>query len=164
MPRHRTWSDLILQGSSIASGGTRKDDLGLQVDEEVRTAVRCIVGLDYFSISTSEAEYTQLIHVGIGIASQEAFDVETLPDLNTTGDYPTLGWYYAEAKILQQKLPTGGTPTAMFVQNARFDVDLHAARKVDRGRMYMQMMNVNLDGSATAIVVAGRVRTLFVTT
>ena len=45
-----------------------------------------------------EDEGQNAVDVGIGVVSKEAFDLETLPDMDATGDYPQQGWAYVATK------------------------------------------------------------------
>ena len=139
-----------------ASGGVNLDTL---------TAIRLIVGVQLYTPDTSEEELEQIIDVGVGVCSVEAFNVgvTALPDPNTVGDYPPRGWLWVDRYLVLQALPTGATPTAMWRIQPRIQVDMRAARKVDKGVVFMIWRNTQVGTDAASIVLSGRVRLLCLT-
>jgi len=129
------------------------------------TVTRLVGVVNMFTSSTNEVEYTQEVDLGIGVASKEAFLVggTALPDPNVAGDYPARGWLYISREVAQQAIPTGGTPTAMYRQNIRFQFDIRTMRKVDKGILYVHIRNTNVDGTATLLQTSGRIRALCMT-
>ena len=162
--RPRVWSDILYRVLTIASGGESVLSLGTELeDSDTKTIVRLIVDLQASLDEVSEVETTQLITMGVGVASDTAFGVgiTALPSPESVADYPREGWLYRSAKPVLQTLPTGGTPTAMWRDSPQFQVDLRAARKVDRGVAYVHIKNEAFGGTASIVRIAGIVRALW---
>ncbi len=163
MRRRRAWADTRFTAQAIANAATVKSDLLVGLSStETKTVTRILGDLHFSADALAEVEYQQVVDVGIGVVSKEAFDLETLPDMDAVADYPQNGWVYIATQLCYQSLPTGGTPTAMWRGDARFVFDIRAQRKVDRGVLFLSLLNVGV-GSSTGMEVTGRVRALCLT-
>ena len=164
--RRLAWADFLYSDESVASGSGAVDNLlASGVEESDTITIACIVmGVQLHITAATETELTAIVDVGIGVASVEAFNIglTALPDPNTAGDYPPRGWLYVGRYLVQQSLPTGGTPTAMWRVMPRIDLDLRTMRKVDKGRLFIIWRNTDVLGTQ-AIKLTGRVRTLCMT-
>ncbi len=142
-----------------------QDLLTTSTTVDTLTVNRIIRILQVVVKKTSEVEMMQIIDIGIGVSSLEAFNVGVtgLPDPQTQGDYPPRGWLYVSRRVVQQSLPTGGTPTAMWRQAAVFNFDLRAMRKIDKGVLFLVGFSTTVDGAASSVRLIGRVRALCLT-
>jgi len=165
--RRRAWADTRFAFTNINNGGelTLTDLLADLAATETKTVSRLLLDFECVIGSLSEVETTQIVDVGIGVCSSEAFSVGTtaVPDPAATDEYPVRGWVYVATKAVQQSLPTGGTPTAMWRARAVFHADLRGQRQVDRGVLFMRLKNTAAEGSATNVRLNGRVRALCLT-
>ena len=162
--RSRVWADTRFASVALNDGAQVVNDLrGAIVVPDVYTCVRLIVDFEVGVTSLQEAEFSQIIDLGIGVTSFEAFTAGVVPDPKATADYPRDGWLYVASKLVEQSVPTGATPVAMYRKNAVFQVDLRAGRKVDRGVLYSILENTAMTGTATNLLVTGRIRALFLT-
>jgi len=157
------WSD-VLEQATLASGANRITNLAAQLeDTDVKTCIRLIVELEFLADQVNEVENTQLVDIGVGVASVEAFGigVTALPAVDVVTQYPPMGWLYIARSYELQTLPTGGTPTAMYRHPATFKADIRTARKVDRGILYINYKSTPFGGTAIILDVIGRVRSLW---
>ena len=161
--RNRAWADTLIDNTVVNGGQLRTDLLIGAPTIDTITAVRIVGDIMGFSGALSEAEGTQLVDLGIGVTSREAFDALVLPDPNASGDYPPRGWLYVARAVMQTALPTGATPTAIFRRFAEFHFDVRSMRKIDKGVLFMVISNTNADGGTETINLAGRVRVLCLT-
>jgi len=162
--RRLAWADTRYLDTVIDAGNEIDDLLAVLANVETKTVVRIIIDVWSSGTSTSETEFDNVMSLGIGVAAQEAFDVgvTALPDPNVVTDVPSRGWLYVAEKPVMQSLPTGGTPTAMWRQNAHFSEDLKAMRKIDRGVLYAYFRNTSLT-TASSLILRGRIRCLCMT-
>ena len=162
--RHRAWADRIFTTVLVAGTGFVSNLLANAPTVDTLTAVRIIGHLEVSPDSTSESEGSVTVDIGIGVASTEAvlIGVTALPDPTQEDEYPPRGWIYVARRRQSQSLPTGGTPTAMWRQDAIFDFDVRAMRKIDKGVLFMFVETNTIDGAGSTRIV-GRVRTLCLT-
>ena len=162
MRRRRAWADLRIPGTTLAASSTLKYDLlaGLTA-MDTKTVTRIILDLTVCPPVTNalNVDRTSVVDVGIGVVSQEAYDLETLPDMDNTADYPQQGWIYVATGLVYKIADSGGP---MWMHFARFEADLRAQRKVDRGVLFMSLLNIGING-ADNIDFYGRVRVLCLT-
>ena len=162
--RRRAWADTIFTGSNLINGGEIINDIrGSLVALDTMTVVRLIVGLRMTFGVTNELESHQIINFGVGVTSFEAFTAGVVPNPSASIDYPRDGWLYVATRSAYQTLPSGASVVTMHRQDAVFEVDMRASRKVDRGILYSVMENDAFEGSAEAVKVTGRIRALFLT-
>ena len=166
--RQRNWSDTLYPALNVPAGGSVISNLlsaSGSAPSDTLTVVRVLIGIDLHVSDIKEDEYTQTVDMGIGVSSVEAFNlgVTALPDPNTVGDYPPRGWIWISRYMVQQSLPTGGTPTAMFRVNKRVEVDIHAMRKIDKGVLFLVVRNTQTGLVATGVLMTGRIRCLCLT-
>ena len=164
--RNRAWADITIDEGITSSGGRVIKNLLVNAPTvDTLTAVRILGEISFHVQTLSEIEFMQHIDLGIGVASLEAFNVgvTALPDPLTSTEYPPRGWLYIARRVVTQSLPTGGTPTAMYRETARFMFDLRAARKIDKGILFLHAVNTNFDGTDSTVSMIGRVRALCLT-
>ena len=157
--RRRAWGDTRLAGFALAANGESRSDLLVGLSGvDTKTVVRIIGGITVYVPVNNNVETEAAIDVVIGVASREAFDLGTLPDADAVADYPTQGWLYAATKIVF--MTTGSVEQTR--SPVTFDFDLRASRKIDRGVLYMTILNTSLQGG-NSIEITGRVRALCLT-
>ena len=161
--RRRAWSDVIVSQALAVNGALHLDLLQNLADSDTKTVARVLLDVVGTPTAADQSEATNFIHMGIGVCSLEAFNATSLPDPDITADYPTAGWLYVATKVVQQGLPvisSGGGVTRTW---ARFEVDLRAQRKVDRGVLYLTAINRTAEGASMTVYLFGRVRVLCLT-
>ena len=161
MRRRRAWSDTRFSDIQLVNSNTNKKDLlaGL-TPADTKTVTRVLVDLSVSYASSFAQDGSNSIDIGIGVVSQEAFDLETLPDPNAVADYPQQGWLYVATKRCVSFFTTS---TGVTVIPALFQVDLRAQRKVDRGVLFMVILNTADEGGSATVFIHGRVRALCLT-
>ena len=118
--------------------------------------LRTIVGIDIAYTVHDSGEGSQLVSVGIGVASQEAFAAGALPDPETDTDFPTRGWVWrAKYRIFG----FAADQPAIFVR--RIDLDLRSQRKLENGESFFNAFNAAHEGTATSISLTGLIRQLW---
>ena len=160
--RNRAWADTGLVAQSIASAGEIVTDLLANAPAlDTITAVRIIGYLDVAIPITSEVQSSESIDVGIGVAAVEAFTVagSSLPNPRTDTEFPPRGWLYRARRISWQFKAANNEQQQM---HAVFQWDVRAARKVDKGRLFMTITSTPLVGTAV-VDVTGLVRVLCLT-
>jgi len=162
MRRRRAWSDTRFAGIALVSGSTNKTDLlsGLS-PTETKTVSRVLIDLwVYPPVTNGEADRSNSIDVAIGVVSLEAFNLETLPDANAVADYPQAGWVYVNTQPVLKYLHALGQSNEVI--GAHFKADIRGQRKVDRGVLFMTILNIGVNGSDD-VDIWGRVRALCLT-
>jgi len=119
-----------------------------------QTLVRTIIGLQMNSTTVAGAWGTQIMDLGIGITSQEAFAAGALPDPVTAGDQPSRGWVFRQRRVVAQN---GNGSVVLY--DIQFDI--RAARKLDDGECFIVIDNTAGLGTAFSVVVTGMVRQLW---
>jgi len=146
----------------LASSATNKKDLlaGLAATD-TKTVTRVLIDLHMIRpVTNSFQNRENVIDVGIGVVSSEAFALETLPDPDVETDYPQMGWVYANTQVVWQLKDS--TDNIALGMNAHFKADIRGQRKVDRGILFMVISNIGVQGSDN-VVLYGRVRALCLT-
>jgi len=160
MRRRRAWGDTRFAGAAIGASATVASNLLIGLPGTTTQTVTRIIGdITFFGIVTdTEVDALNVVEVGIGVVSNEAFALETLPDPGAVGDYPQQGWLYVATQPVIQVVHANG----LFRTDARFVFDIRAQRKVDRGILFMLFENVAITG-AKSLTMVGRVRALCLT-
>jgi len=159
MPR-TLWIDTAIN-SQIASGARTAFSLMTGITEidsrlSSMTLLRTIVGVDIAHLVHDSGEGSQLVALGIGVATQEAVAADTLPDPDAMGDFPVRGWVW---RALYRTYGFAADQPAIF--NQRADKDIRAKRILDNGEGFMNIVNTAEQGSTGSIVVLGLVRQLW---
>ncbi len=119
-----------------------------------QTLVRTIIELDLYSLTVAGAWGTQVIDIGIGITSQEAFAAGVVADPNVSNDQPSRGWIYRTRRVVAQEA-TGGN----ILHPLR--ADIRASRKLDDGECYIVINNTTDLGTAFTVQATGLIRQLW---
>jgi len=162
--RNRAWIDFNVD-SNLAAGAELVSDLLLNATVNLDTiTVTRIIGrmLCLPSVVANNTVSAQIVSVGIGVSSNEAFNVGTtaIPDPNVANEAPPRGWLWKDRGVLVNQQDSG-TVEAWHFPEFRFDV--RAQRKVDRGTLFIKFVNQDLLAGTTAIKIAGLVRVLCLT-
>jgi len=160
MRRRRAWADTRKAGVLIVASGNITDDLLLGLAAaETKTVTRILLDLWFIlPVNNSFADRENVVDIGIGVVSREAFDLGTLPDPGTVADYPQQGWLYLATQVVSR----AADATGVIWQHAHFKADIRGQRKVDRGVLFSTLENVGVVG-ADAVTVYGRIRALCLT-
>jgi len=162
MARPRAWADLkfnvVIPSSNDMTPLDILVDLGASRLDTI-TIVRLVGQMAVVpEIPVTSATSNQIIDVGIGVATEAAFTAGTVPEPDTTTEYPARGWLYVATKSLfRGNLATVGE---MF---PAWEFDIRAMRKIDKGRLYLAAGNGLGDGTPVAIRFQGRIRALCLT-
>ena len=160
MPRQRLWVDTRI-ASSMGAGVQQTTELMTGIGSTTTrvtqmTLIRTIVGIDIAAFTHDAGEGSGLVSCGIGVASQEAFAANALPDPNTETDFPTRGWVWrAEYRIYSF---AADQPA---VYNRRIDLDLRSMRKLENGEPFFICHHLALEGVAVTLHVSGLIRQLW---
>ncbi len=158
--RQSMWID-SLHEFDVASGARSERSLlatftEFQTRLQGMTLARVILCHDYSYTVHDSGEGSQVVTVGIGLASQEAFAATTLPDPEADADFPQRGWVYRCRHVLH-----GFAADQPAVDVRSVYRDLRAMRKVDNSELFISVVNTNKSGTTSAINVVGIVRCLF---
>ena len=161
MPARRlAWQDTIFDSTTLAAGILQEFDLLANAPtSDTLTVERILVDVWYFPGPTNENEGLAQVSFGIGVASQEAFAANILPDPQSQTEYPARGWLYVATQPALQTMPSGGTPAAMWRMDCHFKADIRARRKIDKGILFLNTKNLTVSGDLT-LFRQGRVRVL----
>ncbi len=161
--RPSVWVDTILNDTITSALFT--DDLNaLLPATERQTVVRII--LDFVSYPLNFAgntESSQVMDMGIGVASQAAFDVAAgagLPDPRLVAEAPARDWLWATRTSTIFIRGTGVTEALWF---SRTRLDLRASRKIDKGVLFLIVAKTAIDGAEFDLTLQGRIRALILT-
>ena len=113
MRRRRAWGDTRIAGTLLASSATLKFDLlpnlaAADTKTVSRILIDLTVGVPVNNDSSVDRE--NVVDVGIGVVSNEAFIAETLPDMDAVADYPQAGWVYLATKPVTKMAGNIATP------------------------------------------------------
>ena len=154
------WSDTLM---NLAVGSGSQNSVSLVTDfsnEEMRlaqlTLLRTIIGIDVGHSVHDSGEGSQIIDLGIGVTSQEAFAAGSLPDPKVGSDHPTRGWIFrARGRVF------GFIANDPAVFTWRLDRDIRSRRKLENGECYIVVDNTLSEGSSGAVAVVGLIRQLW---
>ncbi len=165
MPRHRSWSDTRV---TIALVNTIPQQIDLNLAGpagETLTVVRLIGRLTCFANDQSaQVTGAMAIEVAIGVSGRTAFDLGTTgtPNLTAMGEVPPRGWLYRQQMVTWKDHATGTTSEQFKGDTLAFDV--RAARKLDRGALYVKFdSNTSNGGTTFDVRMTGIIRALFLT-
>ena len=123
------------------------------------TLIRTIIGLDVARTVHDSGEGSELIGLGIGVVSQEAFAAGTVPDPLTGLDYPTRGWVWrSHYRVF------GFAADQPTIFTRRIDLDLRSQRKLENGEAFFVADAISLEGVSSSIRLVGLIRQLWLVT
>ena len=155
MARKTIWTDSILN-SNLASGSTGISNLMQNVavaDTVGVTIARLILRIEYAPFMSNDTDGSQMVHLGIGMVSEDAFNASAVPDPGTAGEEPVGGWLFRETVSVMNK---GTTMPHVALMRA----DIRSARKIDKGILVMIIENVGVENTSFAVREIGLIRCL----
>ena len=156
MARATDWIDTLID-TSVAGGAQSLTSLMtgvVPVNVRRQTLIRTILMLELFSATIAGAWGTEVLDIGIGITSQEAFAASVVADPNVANDQPSRGWIYRTRRVVAQN-GIGGS--VIYTLHA----DIRASRKLDDGECFIVMNATDNRGTAFSVVVVGLIRQLW---
>jgi len=156
----RLWIDTDVN-LLAASGAQASDSLmtgvsATQTRFDQMTLLRTIVGIDIAYTVHDSGEGSQIVSIGTGIMSQEAFAASAFSDPETDTDFPTRGWVWrARYRIF------GFAADQPAVFTRRVDLDLRSQRKLENGESFVIMTNTANEGVASSVRITGLIRQLW---
>ncbi len=153
----RLWVDTVID-NTLAIGAQTVISLmtgvsATQTRFDRMTLLRTIIGLDLARSVHDSGEGSELVGIGIGIASQEAFAAGTVSDPLTATDFPTRGWVWrAHYRIF------GFAADQPAVFDRRIDLDLRSQRKLENGEGFIVADVVAMEGANSTERLSGIVR------
>ena len=158
--RPTVWVDTIL--NDTIDTGIFKDDLTAALPATEQQTVTRIVGDIHIGPSSITANITfeQVIDIGIGVASQPAFDAASgvgLPDPRVVAESPARDWLWVTRVLVHKERPAGTTLQLHLVD---IHLDLRAARKIDKGVLFLIAVKTVVSGAASDLLLQGRLRAL----
>ncbi len=156
----RLWLDTVLN-QDVANAGALVQSLMVNFTaRETRisqmTLLRTIIGLDLAYTVHDAGEGSQIVSLGIGVASQEAFAAGIVADPNDGDDFPTRGWIW---RASYRVFGFAADQPAVFTR--RIDLDMRSMRKLENGECYMNVMNTAAEGVSSTVKVSGLIRQLY---
>ena len=163
--RPRAWADQRFNAETLnVTGNILADLLENAPTMDTLTAVRIIgdIMVEYDPMST-HSDQLNVIDVGVGVTSVEAFAVGIMgvPQPHNETEYPPRGWLYVATQSVMNSITTGAEAAVM--RAARFQFDLRAMRRVDKGILFLAIQSSAGKGTGITTLVTGRVRTLCLT-
>jgi len=161
--RPTIWVDSIIN-SALAAGLFVEDLTAALPSTEQQTVTRIVgdIGI-YPDVLTANIANAQAIDIGIGVASQAAFDVPAaggLPDPRLVLEAPARDWLWVTRLVIVKDRPAGETFTLIVPE---VHLDLRAARKIDKGVLFLIAVKTAVIGSANDVLLQGRLRCLIQT-
>ena len=161
----RVWMDKA--GTMTAAGGGGRDTIALtdaladRLDTRLAqmTLLRTIIGLNIGYAVHDSGEGSQLVSIGIGVVSQDAFNVAAdagIPNAELDADHPTRGWVW---RTRYRVFGFAADQPAVFTQ--RVDMDIRSMRKLENGVSIMTITNEDIEGVSTTIQIHGLIRQLW---
>ena len=156
-PRRTIWIDTLVDITMANSTQVVQSLVGTAnvIEHTQWTLIRTLICMDIFVEPTGTVDGIQGYDIGIGVASQEAFNAGVVPDPNVAADAPARGWVYRCRRSVQN---VEGAIEPIFIH---LQEDIRTMRKMDSGELYVVHNNTNLRGSAFDIGVIGIIRCLY---
>ncbi len=156
MARKAQWVDTLMDAPVTTGGQLAFTLMGgmAPVDSRGLTATRTIVGLSLVP-PTAVSDGVQIVSLGIGVFSQEAFVAGIFPDPNDSNDRPPRGWLWRD------RIAVPGAASMVGGQLIRLSSDVRGMRKVDDGELALIVNNDAGDGTTFSVQVIGIVRIVF---
>ena len=121
------------------------------------TLIRILLYMQSAATIPGAVSGQQVASFGIGLTSGDAFAASAFPDANETTDFPVLGWLFRRSWLIKDEtLAAGGSWDYNII-----DVDLRAARKLDRSEVFYHVFNAPLEGTSFNVRMHGSIRILY---
>ena len=155
-PRRETaWNDTTVNDSLVSEGSQFLRRTSDFTTEDGSTLVRTLICLSIQPVTPAGQTFNlQLVSIGIGVTSQEAFNAGVVPDPDVDVEQPVLGWVYkCKWNVLEN---AGADSPPLLVEK-----NIKAARKLARGTCYIVGNNKAGAGTPFTIRVFGLIRQLY---
>ena len=156
MVRQVRWYDNVLN-MNTAAGTQDTEGLvgGITLDQGRRgTVTRIVYDLSFASNTVAGAYGLQQLGIGMGIASQEAFAANALPEPESETEFPVTGWLYRNIIMVGQN-GSGVYPVV------RLSGEIRAQRKLDIGDLFLIITNQPVVfGTSFSVLTRGIIRVL----
>jgi len=157
--RNTAWDDTRI-ASDVANGSTANVEIASDVgDAEKRgcTLIRTILSLWIHASTPGAVSGSQIVFLGMQLASDDAFTGGALPDVEVGADFPMAGWIWRESVfITDETLAAGGS-----IQPIALWRDIRSQRKLDRSTVMLSIHSAPTEGTAFNIRVVGLMRLLY---
>ena len=156
-PRRKTqWVDTIVSFAVTAGGKSEQSLLSdlIPQDTQGMTLTRTLIHLWTVPVTDNAAIGANSVEMGIGLADQEAFAAAVLPDPETAGDEPSLGWVWRDLIVCH-------IPSDVALAAYEIRADIKSQRKIDNGELYFSATATNRVGTSFTVQVIGLIRCLF---
>jgi len=120
------------------------------------TLLRTIIGFNVGRLTHDSGEGSEIVSVGIGLASQEAFAAGSVSDPETPTDFPIRGWVWRGRYRI---FGFAADDPTIFTQ--RIDLDLRAKRRLENGETFLNATLANIEGTNSTARLDGIVRQLW---
>jgi len=166
LARPLAWGDTEID-DLFTSAATKSpvDLLTTLTPSDTITAIRIIIRLYCIPQNLSDnIDGGSRIDIGIGVAAEEAFTANVVPDPSVMADVPARGWLWKGTLIAVANTVTG-PPARDIYYGTEISADVRAMRKVDRGNLYIarQAKDFSVSGSFLPVTLVGMVRVLCAT-
>ncbi len=162
MPRHRLWGDRNISVTLVPTVSQQLVLLANLSGGDTKTLVRLIGRLvAQPNDLVAQVDGSMVVDIGIGVVTDQAFAVAgaSMPDPTLAAQQPARGWLYKQQMVVTKEHATGTTNEFTHIDTLQFD--LKAARKVDRGTLFVRFEANNLTGASPFDVrLAGVIRAL----
>ena len=159
--RKTIWVDTVVV-TSVASGAVEEISLLTGISDaegftEGWTLIRTLVNLYAIPAAAGAAFGSNLITVGMGQITQDAFVAAALPELGVQFEEPQAGWVFKNIMV------TGVNPTEEeWGLIGHMQMDIRSQRKMGSDpEMYLQMQSTLLDGTGQTLRISGLIRCLY---
>ncbi len=122
------------------------------------TLLRTIIGLDLARTVHDSGEGSEAVSIGIGVASQDAFNAGTgsVPNPGVSADFPTRGWVWRQRYRIW-----GFAADQPAIFTRRLDLDIRSQRKLENGESFLHATLINVEGANSTINMTGTIRQLW---
>ena len=156
MARTPWWHDELVN-TAIASGAQGiRDVMGNLSQDETRgsTIVRVILDLDISASPTNGVIGTQMVDIGLGVVSEDAFAASAVPDPSTETDRPPRGWLFRTRCVIYDDIDRT-------IKGTVCKGDFRGKRRLDAGILALILNNEARDGNTFSVRMTGICRTLY---
>ncbi len=146
---------------TLASGAGSEKSLMTNIGDaqsriEQMTLLRTIIGIDISYLVHDSGEGSQVVSVGVGVTSHEAFAASILADPEVMTDFPSRGWVWrARYRVY------GFAADQPTIFTRRVDLDIRSRRKLDNGEAFINAFNTANEGVTGSVQITGLIRQLW---
>ena len=160
--RRRSWSDHRFAGDALVAGAdVFANLLATAPAMDTQTVIRIVGDLwVQYLVSNGIVDSLSIVDIGIGVSSVESFAISggAMPAPDDATEFPPRGWLYVASQPVSQQADAVGVIST----RAHFKFDIRAMRKIDKGVLYVRLVNNNITVGG-AMQITGRIRSLCLT-